>query len=68
MQNVDVEHLRQENARLQAQIEALHAQLMHAQKLGSIGVLASSITHEFNNILTTVINYAKMGLRHRDNA
>lgn len=60
------ETLEQENARLKAQIVALQDRLLQAQKLGSIGVLASSITHEFNNILTTVINYAKMGLRHRD--
>jgi signal transduction histidine kinase len=33
-----------------------------------VGALASSITHEFNNILTTAINYAKMGLRHTDEA
>ncbi len=63
----ELETLRQENARLNEQLEAMHAQLMQAQKLGSIGVLASSITHEFNNILMTVINYSKMGLRHRDN-
>jgi signal transduction histidine kinase len=68
MPTADVETLQQENARLKAQVEALQAQLMQAQKLGSIGVLASSITHEFNNILTTVINYSKMGLRHRDAA
>jgi len=68
MPTLDAETLEQENARLKAQVEALQSQLMQAQKLGSIGVLASSITHEFNNILTTVINYAKMGLRHRDNA
>ena len=52
---------------LQQQIKTLQSQLMQAQKLSSVGALASSITHEFNNILTTVINYAKMGLRHKDN-
>jgi len=50
----------------QAELESLRAQLMQAQKMGSVGSLASSITHEFNNILTTVINYAKMGLRHQN--
>jgi signal transduction histidine kinase len=30
--------------------------------------LASTTTHEFNNILTTIINYAKLGLRHKDEA
>jgi signal transduction histidine kinase len=51
---------------LQQQIESLNEQLLQAQKLGSVGAIASSITHEFNNILTTVINYAKMGLRRTD--
>jgi len=53
---------------LQARIDDLERQLLQAQKLGSVGELASSITHEFNNILTTVINYAKLGLRHKDPA
>ena len=51
---------------LNQQIQELQAALMQTQKLSSVGALASSITHEFNNILTTVINYAKMGLRHTD--
>lgn len=53
---------------LHKQIDDLRHQLLHAQKLSSVGALASSITHEFNNILTTVINYSKMGLRHKDAA
>lgn len=48
------------------QIEQLQAELMSAQKMSSIGMLTSSITHEFNNILMTVINYAKIGLRNND--
>ncbi len=53
---------------LQKRIRVLEEELMRAQRLSSVGALASSITHEFNNILTTVINYAKMGLRHSDEA
>ncbi len=53
---------------LLARIEQLNQQLLQAQKLSSVGAIASSITHEFNNILTTVINYAKMGLRRDDDA
>lgn len=52
--------------KLQEQLAAMEEQLMQAQKMSSVGALASSITHEFNNILTTVINYAKMGIRHKD--
>jgi signal transduction histidine kinase len=51
---------------LEQQIADLKRQLLETQKLSSVGALASSITHEFNNILMTVINYAKMGLRHQD--
>ena len=43
--------------------EALRHQLLQAQRLSSVGELASSVAHEFNNILTTIINYAKMGAR-----
>ena len=43
--------------------ESLRQQLLQAQKLSSVGELASSVAHEFNNILTTIINYAKMGIR-----
>lgn len=53
---------------LELQLQKLEEQLFLAQRLSSVGALASSITHEFNNILTTVINYAKMGLRHTDEA
>lgn len=53
---------------LEAEIRQLRQQLLQAQKMVSIGALSSSMTHEFNNILTTVINYAKMGLRHKQPA
>jgi signal transduction histidine kinase len=53
---------------LEEQIQILTRQLQHAQKLTSLGELVSTTTHEFNNVLMTIINYAKMGLRCRDDA
>jgi len=41
--------------------DMLRQQLLQAQRLSSVGALASSVAHEFNNILTTIINYAKLG-------
>jgi len=62
------EELQQRVTELEEQLEMLKAQQLQSQRLASVGQLSSSITHEFNNILTTVINYAKMGLRHKNDA
>jgi signal transduction histidine kinase len=43
--------------------DQLRQQLLQAQKLSSVGALASSVAHEFNNILTTILNYARLALR-----
>jgi signal transduction histidine kinase len=51
---------------LQEQVASLKQQLAQAQKMTALGELVSTTTHEFNNVLTTIINYAKMGLRHTD--
>lgn len=53
------EELLAENAALIAKIEQL-------QRMAILGELTSTTTHEFNNLLTTILNYAKLGLRYRD--
>lgn len=53
---------------LEEQVQILTEQLQHAQKLTSLGELVSTTTHEFNNVLMTIMNYAKMGMRCRDDA
>jgi signal transduction histidine kinase len=60
--------LEQQVAILQEQLEALRKQLEESQKMTALGELVSTTTHEFNNVLTTVINYAKLGMRHKDAA
>lgn len=51
---------------LEQKVEALERQLAQAQKLTALGELVGTTTHEFNNILMTIMNYARMGLRHDD--
>jgi signal transduction histidine kinase len=46
-----------------SEADSLRQQLLQAQKLSSVGALASSVAHEFNNILTTILNYARLALR-----
>jgi signal transduction histidine kinase len=57
-----------DQATLEQQVAALKERLAQAQKLTALGELASTTTHEFNNVLTTIINYAKLGMRHKDQA
>src|SRR3954462_5024004 len=53
---------------LERWIELLEAELRQARRIAALGDLVSTTTHEFNNVLTTIINYAKLGLRHKDEA
>jgi len=55
-------------ARHAAETADLRRQLLEARKQASLGELVGTTTHEFNNALTTILNYARMGLRHRDQA
>ncbi len=57
-----------ESLSLEKQVEILKQQLAQAQNLTALGELVSTTTHEFNNVLMTIINYAKYGLRHQDKA
>ncbi|OYP29480.1 MULTISPECIES: sensor histidine kinase [Rhodopirellula] len=55
-------------AELVEQIGQLKAQLRQNQAMASLGELTSTATHEFNNVLMTIINYARLGIRNRDDA
>ncbi|HEY2881522.1 MAG TPA: ATP-binding protein [Pirellulales bacterium] len=57
-----------DQASLEEQVAMLRAQLAQAQKQTALGELVGTTTHEFNNVLMTILNYAKIGLRHKDTA
>ena len=50
------------------QLEVLKQQLIEAQQMAALGELVGTTTHEFNNVLMTILNYAKIGLRNKDEA
>ena len=47
-------------AELQAKVDALQEELRQAQRLATVGTMTAMVVHEFNNILTPIINYAHM--------
>ncbi len=47
---------------LERQFLSLREQLRHTQRLASIGTMAAMIAHEFNNLFTPVMAYARQAL------
>ena len=45
---------------LKAQLEAARRQLVEAQKMECVGVLAAGVAHEFNNLMCSVMGFAEM--------
>jgi len=46
--------------------QKLQAQLLHSQKMDSIGQLAGGIAHDFNNILASILGYTELILMNEE--
>ncbi|OHE55561.1 MAG: hypothetical protein A2Z47_07480 [Thermodesulfovibrio sp. RBG_19FT_COMBO_42_12] len=46
--------------------KAIQGQLLHSQKMESVGALAGGIAHNFNNLLTAILGYAELLLEYSD--
>lgn len=53
---------------MQDELASLRAELVRSQRMTALGELVGTTTHEFNNVLMTILNYAKLGMRHKDEA
>ena len=63
-------HSPADNVRTESEWEyranTLEQQLVRSQRLAALGELLGTTTHEFNNVLMTILNYARMAQRHKD--
>jgi len=67
------QHVTTDPQEIQAQLEALEAQfaslqkqLWHAQRLASLGTMAAMMAHEYNNLMTPIVSFARYALDEDD--
>lgn len=60
--DVDRRHLLERIEAFDCQLQSAREEVDRAHRLATLGAIAGSIAHEFNNILTPVLSYAQMAL------
>ncbi len=53
-------------AELESRVKQLQEKLDDSQRMATLGELLSTTTHEFNNVLMSVMNFTRMALRTND--
>ena len=59
---VETLSVERELAELRQRAERLEREVERCQRLATLGTLAASVAHEFNNLLTPIVSYAQMAL------
>jgi two-component system NtrC family sensor kinase len=65
---LDISSIEENLQSLQQRIDQLHTTLGQQQRLATIGMMTAVIAHEFNNILTPMLNYARFAVSPKADA
>lgn len=52
--------------KLESEFSSLKKQLWHAQRLAAMGTMAAMMAHEYNNLMTPIVSFAKYALDEND--
>ncbi|MBN1942784.1 MAG: HAMP domain-containing histidine kinase [Phycisphaerae bacterium] len=55
-----------ETQRLTRELNMVRGQLRHCERLLTVGTMTAMVVHEFNNLLTPIVNYAQMAQRNAE--
>jgi len=62
---LDNARLYEESKRAYKELRVAHERLVRSEKLTALGILASGVAHDFNNMLTAILGRAQIALGHQ---